>query len=252
MMLGDGPMLEGHWYNPKTGDSFTVRDTFFEDNNIIVMTTDGRRLDYNIISKYVKTDKPMPKQKPAAQKQEIPQSILSQVLPTQNNPASSNAPTNNYDNLLTDEDRALLNEGTAVNPLEQVIVQPTQKAAEVVEDEDSMLIRRILKRATEPSIDCKISWKNFPVKQFEMLEMMAVDLEKITDYYLSKIDLETLRDVVKRGIYDYIDKMLTIQPQEEKIGNPVKEEITTAVEKTQVAKPKKTTAKSTKNTAKKK
>lgn len=268
-MLGEGPMLEGHWYNPKTGDSFTVRDTFFEDDNIIVMTTDGRRMDYNMISQYVKTDKPMPKQKP---KQEIPQSILNQVLPVQK-PTSApiqppSSPDNDYNDLLSPEDKALLNEVVAVNPLEQVIAQPmaqpTQKVEPVkVEDEDEMLIRRILKRATDPSVDCKITWKNFPSKQFDMLEMMAVDSEKIVDYYLSKIDLEAVREIVKRGIFDYIDKMMTAQevklviPEENPVNqgytmNSREKEIATPVEKTQVAKSKRTSTKTTANSTTKK
>ena len=82
-MLGDGPMLDGTWYNPKTGDSFTVRDTFFEDNNLIVMTTDGRRLDYNIISKYIKSaDGKVPMmQKPTPAAPAVPQSVMNEVLP---------------------------------------------------------------------------------------------------------------------------------------------------------------------------
>ena len=55
----DGPMMDGTWYNPKTGDSFTVRNTFFEDNQFIIQTTDGRVLNYEQIQNYVKSDKPM-------------------------------------------------------------------------------------------------------------------------------------------------------------------------------------------------
>ena len=57
----DGPIMTGTWYNPKTGDKFTVRDTYFEDNNYMVITTDGRRMDYNMIQNYVKSDSPIPK-----------------------------------------------------------------------------------------------------------------------------------------------------------------------------------------------
>lgn len=213
-MFGEGPMLEGHWYNPKTGDSFTVRDTFFEDNNLIVMTTDGRRMNYDMISRYVKTDKPMPKQMPEPRKQEIPQSVLNQVLPvTDNAPLNQPIKKNNYDDLLTPEDRALLGEDA-----DSLVVEggsSVQKPAPTVEDEDTMLIRRILKKATAPSVDCKITWKNFPAKQFDMLDMMAVETEKIADYYLSSIDIATLREIVKKSIYDYIDKMLNMQETED-------------------------------------
>jgi hypothetical protein len=51
----DGPVMTGTWYNPKNGDSFTVRDTYFEDNQYMVITTDGRRMDYNMIQNYIKS-----------------------------------------------------------------------------------------------------------------------------------------------------------------------------------------------------
>ena len=212
-MFGEGPMLEGHWYNPKTGDSFTVRDTFFEDNNLIVMTTDGRRMNYDMISRYVKTDKPMPKQQPV-QKQEIPQSILNQVLPVTNDD-KLNQPIKkaNYDDLLTDEDRALL--GADIDTASAEVRQTIQKPESVIEDEDTMLIRRILKKASSPTVDCKITWTNFPAKQFDMLDMMAVEPEKIADYYLSSIDIASLREIVKKSIHDYIDKMLNPQEAED-------------------------------------
>ena len=40
-------------------------------------------------------------------------------------------------------------------------------------DEDQMLIKRLLKRAAEPTISCAISWNNFPKEQIHMLDMMA-------------------------------------------------------------------------------
>ena len=48
--------MQGTWYNPYTGDAFTVRDAFFEDNQYIVMTTDGRKMDYNRLQNYIQSD----------------------------------------------------------------------------------------------------------------------------------------------------------------------------------------------------
>lgn len=214
MIFGEGPILTGNWYNPKTGDSFTVRDTYFEDNNFYVLTTDGRQMDYNLMSQYVQSDKPIPKMEdPVPQTQQIPQEVLSQME------------SNVADDLMTDEDRALIMMATGELQGSQVnIQQPASIQHKPVviqgkgEDEDTMLIRRVLKRATLPSIDCRITWKNFPIKQFDMLDMMAVDTDKIADYYLSNINLEEIREIVKKGILEYIDKQLT--PQEVKIVIP--------------------------------
>ena len=62
MFNGGVPMLDGTWYDPKTGNSITVRDTLFEDNNLVIVTTDGRRIPYSQMERYVKSDKPIPKQ----------------------------------------------------------------------------------------------------------------------------------------------------------------------------------------------
>ena len=95
MIFGEGPILTGNWYNPKTGDSFTVRDTYFEDNNFYVITTDGRRMDYNLMSQYVQSDKPIPKMEEQKPQTQIPQEVLSQME------------SNTDDDFMTDEDRAL-------------------------------------------------------------------------------------------------------------------------------------------------
>lgn len=214
MIFGEGPILSGNWYNPKTGDSFTVRDTYFEDNNFYVITTDGRRMDYNLMSQYLQSDKPIPKMEELTpQTQQIPQEVLSQME------------SNGADDLMTDEDRALIMmakgelQGSQVNIQQPTNIHPKPIVTQGQgEDEDSMLIRRILKRATLPSVDCRITWKNFPLKQFDMLDMMAVDIDKIADYYLSNINLEEIREIVKKGILEYIDKQLT--PQEVKVVIP--------------------------------
>lgn len=197
MIFGEGPILTGNWYNPKTGDSFTVRDTYFEDNNFYVITTDGRRMDYNLMSQYVQSDKPIPKmEEPVPQKQQIPREVLSQM--------ESNA----GDDFMTDEDRALIMgvtgelKGSQVSVQQPASIQP--KPIVTQETEDDMLVRRILKRASKPAVTCEVKWSNFPEKQFEMLDMMAIDTDKIIEYFLQSIDLEALREEVKFGIEKYI------------------------------------------------
>lgn len=219
MIFGEGPILTGNWYNPKTGDSFTVRDTYFEDNNFYVMTTDGRRMDYNLMSQYVQSDKPIPKMEPQKQQTQIPQEVLSQME------------SGTGDDFMTEEDRALIMGVTGELTGSQVsIQQPANIHPKPVvlqgqgESEDAMLVRRILKRSTTPDVDCKVNWKNFPTKQMEMLDMMAVDVDAIIDYYIKDIDLEQIREIVKEGIRKHIEKSLCVVEQTEE--KPTKEQTT--------------------------
>ena len=219
MIFGEGPILTGNWYNPKTGDSFTVRDTYFEDNNFYVLTTDGRRMDYNLMSQYVQSEKPIPKMEPQKPQPQIPQEVLSQMA------------NNDSDDFMTDEDRALIMGVTGELTGSQVsIQQPTNIHPKPVvlqgqgESEDDMLVRRILKRSTTPDVDCKVNWRNFPTKQMEMLDMMAVDVDAIVDYYIKDIDLEQIREIVKEGIRKHIEKSMSIEEQIEE--KPTKEQTT--------------------------
>lgn len=206
----EGPMMEGTWYNTITGDSFTVRDTFFENNQLMVATTDGRMLDYNIIQNYIKSDKPInPQKKTQSLTNELPAEVLS-VLDT-----------NDSQNDMLEEDMNLL-QTTQNSSINQVVIpQP-------VESEDDMLVRRILKRSIAPEVECKVTWKNFPTKQMEMLDMMAVDVDAIVDYYIKDIDLNTIKEIVKDGIKKHIEKSLSAQDEEikEKPQKPTKKETT--------------------------
>ena len=242
MIFGEGPILTGNWYNPKTGDSFTVRDTYFEDNNFYVITTDGRRMDYNLMSQYVQSEKPIPKMEQFTPKQpQIPQEVLSQMTTTENN------------DLMTEDDIALITGQAPKVQANFVTPAPTQAVAQVPKDEDVLLIERLLKRASKPAVTCGVKWSNFPEKQFEMLDMMAVDTEKIVEYFLQSIDLQALREEVKYGIekyiYDYFGNEKEIAEFNESFEPEVVEE--EQVEKP-VEKPKTQKKPTTKKTPKKK
>lgn len=214
----EGPMMEGTWYNTITGDSFTVRDTFFENNQLMVATTDGRMLDYNIIQNYIKSDKPIDVQKkPKQTMSEVPAEVLNMLE------------TNDSQDDILEEDMNLLQGNmynqpiTAQTPSTNQVVTP-----QPVESEDDMLVRRILKRSLAPEVECKVTWKNFPTKQMEMLDMMAVDVDAIVDYYIKDIDLNVIKEIVKDGIKKHIEKSLSPQDEEvkEKPQKPTKKETT--------------------------
>lgn len=219
----EGPMMEGTWYNTITGDSFTVRDTFFENNQLMVATTDGRMLDYNIIQNYIKSDKPIAVQKkPKQTMDEVPAEVLNML--------ESNDPQND----ILEEDINLLQGNKYNQPVTTQTPSINQIATpQPTESEDDMLVRRILKRSTAPEVDCKVTWKNFPIKQMEMLDMMVVDVDTIVDYYIKDIDLNNIRETVKEGIRKYIEKSLSPQDEEvkEKPQKPTKKETTKTTKK---------------------
>lgn len=195
----DGPIMDGTWYNITTGDSFTVRDTFFQDNQLMVATTDGRLMDYNMIQNYIKSDKPInvPKQQ---KNNEIPVEVVELL--------ESSSPQDPY---MLEEDMNLIYNKTPMPTVatSNNCITPklyTDIVVGTVKTEDQRLVERVLSRQQQPSISCNINWTKFPQKQMDVLmDMMGVELEDVCDFYISKIDLNDIRESIKRDIKTYIE-----------------------------------------------
>jgi hypothetical protein len=254
----DGPMMTGTWYNPNTKDSFTVRDTFFENNQLLVSTTDGRMLDYNMIQSYVQCDAkdiPALKQQPSLNKSEdIPAEVMS-IL---------ESPSPQDPNML-EEDMALISGHTTTYPTHSLgsLNNPVLKSG-IGQSEDQRLVERVLSRQQQPSINCNINWPKFPQKQMDVLmDMMGVDIEDVCDFYISKINLNDIRESIKRDIKTYIEiAMGYVEPEviDPKTSSVLPEVVVTPCDykesvteqEGEQIQPKKKTTRPTKKTTKKK
>lgn len=205
----EGPMMDGTWSNPHTGDSFTVRDTYFQDNQLMVSTTDGRMLDYNTIQDYIKTDKPFPK----------PTNNHNDHLPTEVSSLIDN-------NEMLEEDLNLIKGQNLYNKPYTPVTTPMQVESlyekPIQESEDQLFIKRVLKKAQAPKITVKIDWSKFPQKQLELLvDMMDVDLELISDYFINNINMDDIRQSIKEQIVNTIkNKMIREETTVETIEKP--------------------------------
>ena len=168
----EGPMMSGTWYNPNTGDAFTVRDSFFEDNQYVVTTTDGRYMRYEQLQNYVQTDmklEDLKKMKNEKSKKEtaLPAEVANLIEENGGDP---------YASMMTDDDLMIghntpvslgnLNDNrhTALNepktPLEGPIKQTNMNIA---------IIEKALKNTTKPVFRVNIDWNDYPSKQIEMI-----------------------------------------------------------------------------------
>lgn len=242
----EGPIMEGTWYNVQTGDSFTVRNSFFEDNEFVIQTTDGRLLKYSQIQNYIKSDKPieMPK------KQTKSDSIL---LPPE---VAGLLEDENYNDMIMADDLAMIQGQTPVtlgNLRDSMTTNPSytpNSAMQVVSNEpintNYDIISKALSKRTLPDFQVGIEWLACPVKEMNMLiELMDVQEQEIVDWYLSQVDIEITTVMIKEVIRDYLYKQLhkseTIE-NEAVISEEVKTEPIVDIEKT-TANKKKTTKK---------
>ena len=206
MFGGEGPVMQGTWYNPQTGDAFTVRDSFFEDNQYVVTTTDGRYLNYNQLQNYVQSDMKLEDLKKAKANAKPKEEVLPEEV---SNLISGDGPTSLIDELIIPEDMDILTKpskaiGNIYTPMstsngikDDIVMTPANM--------NNAIIEKALGSTTKPKIVVNINWSDFPSKQIEMLyDIMHISEEEIVEWYLNNIQMHELVDAVKESIKNNI------------------------------------------------
>ena len=219
MFGGEGPVMQGTWYNPKTHDIFTVRDSFFEDNNYVVTTTDGRCLSYNQIQNYIQTDTPIEQLKASFKKEqenkveEIPAEIKSILADANEDPYS--------DYMIPGDDIY----GGLGNINQKHLAPTSQHTYSIKEDKPISINRTIiekgLKNANGPKITITIDWNNYPESEISMLtNMMDIPHEEIADWFCDNMDVSWVYEDIKNAIYN---KLLPNKVKDDKKKDNTKE-----------------------------
>lgn len=205
----DGPLVQGTWVNPNTGDSFTVRDSFFEDNQYVVTTTDGRYIKYDQLQHYIQADQKAIE----GIKQSIANKVKDEPLPTE----IANLINDDYtdDSLMTPEDYKLiygnkskslgnLNDGARhIAPAYAHATTPVATA--LPENMNTAIIKKALNNTEQPKFKVVVDWNNYPVKQIEMLyDIMGISEEEILEWYLDNIQMDDVITAIKNGIKNRI------------------------------------------------
>lgn len=240
-----GPVLDNTvWWNPTTGDSFTVRSNYMEDNDMIIQALDGRTFKMSQLANgYVQwhgegqpPKKPIQPAKPVTvQEADLPPEVASEIA-TDADPVES---------LIDPEDLAMINGCNAPQVPQAPAPQlPKAKAAVAITQpvaapaSDTAIIERALKKAKDPNWSLSMKWPGFPQDEIKLLHtVMGIPIEDIADYYMNKIvgEFDSFMDNIKDQLSDYI--LGKIAGEEEPKLQPYK-------------KPAKTNAKTTKTTKK--
>lgn len=186
MNFDGAPTMKGSWYNPVTKDSFTVRDSYFEDSDMYVLTTDGRRLNYNMFQNYIQCS---PKDIEAMKKIDI-------VKPA-------------HDVVNNAVEAELLLEDDPVKSTEP----PIKSAANGPKRPTNFdVIDKALSKATKPRVELNIKWDDFPKRELELLfDIMDVDIDEVVDYILEYYYNNTnITLVLGDEIKKYLEKFRSI------------------------------------------
>lgn len=195
---GETPVMSGTWYNPETGDSFTVADTFFQDDQYLVKTTDGRMLDYNIIQNYIKSDTPIPKPSEKPTKESLPKEV-SDILDNNSGQNEDILP----DDLELIRPRSLGNlNDTHTKP------QPVAQTGSPFD----MIIERALSKKSQPLLSTVVNWEDFPKKEIELLiNVLDIDVNDVIKWYISQIDLSKIENIIANELTETIKYNLSVQ-----------------------------------------
>lgn len=193
MSTDGGLLMQGTWFNRATGDSFTVQDMYFEDNNPRVKTTDGRVLDYSIVQNYIQVDPAdlkMLKQQAKEEKQPKKQPKVSL-----GNLKTSEDPTDSYTDIMSED------------PLFQRMPAPAQSTNPYYAEQKSpnaSMIDKALKHQSIPEMTPSFEWNNFPKKQLDaLIDVMEVPTDEIVDYVYNEM-MEVIGDELKKQVKEYI------------------------------------------------
>ena len=225
-IMMDGPTIEGVWQNPKTGDFFTVRDSYMEDDDFIIIATDGRRFNYKMLNDYSQTNQKIEELKHSRdmirRKREQDEDnevlkligsdeedILTKPLKRNTQPTTQ---TPSGDVEMDDEINSLM--GNYANSVKRPagvrmpIDAPDYDRSVAYKQpalKDADIIGRALKRVKAPEIKLDLIFEKYPEKQLDMLvNLMGCEYEDIANWMYEEYFSMDLKSI----IIDKIKEML--------------------------------------------
>lgn len=221
-----GPNISGTWVNYNTKDIFTVKDCFFQDNQLLIQTTDGRMLDYNFVQDYVRLEKPTPddiiriKQEfantPNSSATNIPKEVAQLINPV-DQPVQQNVDANKYnEEYLIPDDMGIgqSNNSPKTNIFKQDSkeltsgdrrIQPSSSIYNRIESEDVLFIKRVLRNIEMPDLQTTVKWDNIPSAKIDtLINLLGVDVDNIVEWIMKDISLDDIKSSIKTSIKQYI------------------------------------------------
>lgn len=193
-----GPMMEGAWYNPKTKDSFVVRDCFFQDDDLFVTTRDGRTLSGHQIKDYVQQHTDVPKSELGQGEYIEKEKLVYEEDNILNRPISS-LKTNQKQDLTRDLDKTNINTSIQKeSPLEPIYEG----------NSDDLILDKIF-NGTQFDIETSFKW-SLDKKTKSNIKILTdnfnIQEELITKYILKRILTKEFNENISKQLEEFINK----------------------------------------------
>lgn len=200
--MGMGPDLTGTWKNYRTGDVITIRDTLFEDNKLVGVSTGGQMIPYERLQSYVKCD---PSE--AANKTTLPPKTSKNHRPaTQVKQFVDNLDGDGYGG-----DFQTVSPEPEVDPLRTPLnkqrTQTVQPEPETPKFDPAITkVLDGLDNSQKPTITVSIKWSEVPEGVIFLKKYLGVETKELVD---ACCDRYIKLDEVKRELSETLENILT-------------------------------------------
>lgn len=223
MDFGAGLDLVGSWENIRTGEVINIRDTIMMDNQMIGLTTDGRKIPFENLQSFVKSDIAKPNTPP--RRTNIPQKrtqrpskpFIDDVDREQNWGATDNADSST--------DAAASDAGYEILPEDMDLLRkplPRKEDTNKVQKPESLnpisTVLDGLKKSEQPKINFSIKWDNIPEGIIFLKKYLQISENDITDAIINKfINVNDIRDKLTSDLKKIIE--VGLNPEKKKTKN---------------------------------
>ena len=201
MSMEGGGMITGTWQNTKTGDIVTVRDSYIDGEDMVIVLTNGRQLTMDQFSDYVQVDTTsqdlinMEKNK----KENARQKLLFDGMGEAPKAHAQPTPTKQLlaqlgDDSLMEVEPVKQEDNTKEN-IEANMPKTKNDVSEAVD-----MVMKVLDKSPEPEIIVKVDWPDFPNDAVNTLKQFFNVTDKdIVDAVVAKYcKIEALRDAIEQ------------------------------------------------------
>lgn len=187
MMGGPGMSISGKWYNKRTGRTIMVRDSYFDDAGMQVMTSDGQMINGDEFSRdYIQCD---------------------ETIYDENGQSTGQSEEIDYDAMFSGMQTSTSEMNYASDTLLKQDAQVIKPTVQVVQPENNPALDKLFSKLDDyPTLDINIKWDKIPISELNMLKnIFDLTNDDIAEYIYNNYctDVE-----IKKAISEAITRML--------------------------------------------
>lgn len=187
MMGGPGMSISGKWYNKRTGRTIMVRDSYFDDAGMQVMTADGQMINGDEFSRdYIQCD---------------------ETIYDENGQSTGQSEEIDYDAMFSGMKSSTTEMNYAADTLLKQEAQVIKPTVTTVQQENNPALDKLFSKLDDyPSLDINIKWNKIPISELNMLKnIFDLTNDDIAEYIYNNYctDVE-----IKKAISEAITRML--------------------------------------------